>query len=359
MLDDFFRSGKRNFKRIGNKIDLHRNGRRELGKIIILGKIPLDMRYRKAAQCHPMPILHMLLLSRDDFDAGFAIAEMYNSNHALFVNRRLAALLVGEAVGDGDMTIALCIDTCHVFAEESAVGGGVAELVDSDVIVDHLMENRVLDERFRQVDADVDAEDEVLVAIAAKEALLATRERHLAEEALGMRELNRNRRKGASKEAGVVVVEAGLYVGDRGFQSLNKSKITKNLTKIISSLSKKAQKDPKKLSRFEFLVDHCSDEVVEAEIAFGLAGFVKGRLRIGGGMELRVKTTAELVEEGTLFFGGSVGEFIGIDEGSRAFCRFAKMLQMSEFRSLWRALHVVAFVALHVHFHLAFLCDGA
>ena len=73
-------------------------------------------------------------------------------------------LLLGEAVGDGYMTVSIGIDARHLAAEEPAVGGGVAEVVDGDIIMDHLMEDRVPDELFGQVEAGVDTENEVLVA---------------------------------------------------------------------------------------------------------------------------------------------------------------------------------------------------
>ena len=38
------------------------------------------------------------------------------------------------------------------------------KLIDRDIIMDHLMEDGVLDEVFGEVDARVDAEDEVLVS---------------------------------------------------------------------------------------------------------------------------------------------------------------------------------------------------
>ena len=77
---------------------------------------------------------------------------------------------------------------------------------------------------------------------------------------------------------------------------------------------------------FEFLINHGADEVIEAEIVFLLPFFIERRLRVGCTFELGFKTTAVLVKEGTLFVGGSVGEFIGVDEGGGTFCRFAEMI---------------------------------
>ena len=113
------------------------------------------------------------------------------------------------------MSVAIGIDARHLAAEEPAVRGGVAKLIDRDKIMDHLMEDGVLDEVFGEVDARVDAEDEVLVAKRSKEPRAAAGKSHFAEEGAGVREFNRNRRQGRSKETGVELVKAGLYVRDR------------------------------------------------------------------------------------------------------------------------------------------------
>ena len=46
------------------------------------------------------------------------------------------------------MTVSFGIDPLHLGAEEFAMCRSVTELVDGDVIMDHLMENRILDEFF-------------------------------------------------------------------------------------------------------------------------------------------------------------------------------------------------------------------
>jgi hypothetical protein len=46
------------------------------------------------------------------------------------------------------MAVTFVVNALHVLAEETAVSRGVAEMVESDVIMDHLMEDGVLDEFF-------------------------------------------------------------------------------------------------------------------------------------------------------------------------------------------------------------------
>ena len=67
------------------------------------------------------------------------------------------------------MAVTFGIDAFHKLTEEAPVGGGVAEMVESDVIMDHLMEDGVLDEFFGQVETGIDTEDEILVSNGAEE----------------------------------------------------------------------------------------------------------------------------------------------------------------------------------------------
>ena len=80
------------------------------------------------------------------------------------------------------------------------------------------MEDGVLDEVFGEVDARVDAEDEVLISDRSEEPWATASEGHLAEESAGVREFDRDRRQGRSKETGVELIKAGLYVRDGGGQ---------------------------------------------------------------------------------------------------------------------------------------------
>ena len=110
---------------------------------------------------------------------------------------------------------------------------------------------------------------------------------------------------------------------------------------------------------FEFLINHGTDEVIEAEIVLLLAGFIEGRLRIGCTFELGLKTKAVLIEKGTLLIGGCIRELIDIDEGRCAFCCFAKMLKMSKFIAFRRGLLVIALVFLKIDFRVTCFCERA
>lgn len=67
------------------------------------------------------------------------------------------------------MAVTFGIDAFHKLTEKAPVGRGVAEVVESDVIMDHLMENGVLDQLFGQIKADIDTEDKILVSNGAEE----------------------------------------------------------------------------------------------------------------------------------------------------------------------------------------------
>ena len=218
MLDDFFVVILRYFVRIGYQEYFQGHRRGVARKVIVVGKAPLDAFYRESPHCHPVPITDMLRVVGNHLDARFAIREGDDCDCAGLMDDGLCALLVGEAMGDGDVTVALGVDTRHVLAEEPAVGGGVAKLVDGDEVMDHLMDDGVLDKVFRQINAGIDAEDEIFIAVTGKKPLLAACKRHLAKEAFGVGQSNRYRRKLPTKEAGVVVVEARLYVRDGGNQ---------------------------------------------------------------------------------------------------------------------------------------------
>ena len=147
----------------------------------------------EGSKCGAVPVLYMLGGVGDDFDAYPSVRKTDEGDRTGFMDDRLCALLVRKTMGDGDVTVTFRIDARHLTAEELAVRGSVTELVESDVVVNHLMKDGVFDEGFGQVDAGIDAEDEVLVSVASKESLLAPDKGEFAEEALGMGELDGNR----------------------------------------------------------------------------------------------------------------------------------------------------------------------
>ena len=117
-----------------------------------------------------------------------------------------------EPIGDRDMTVSIRVDTRHLLAEENAVCGGVAEVVDSNIIVNHLMKNSVLNEFLWQVIPGVDTEGKIGVVPTAKEPFAAFDKGDFAEESTGIGEFDGDRRKRADKEAVVIIVEMLLNI---------------------------------------------------------------------------------------------------------------------------------------------------
>ena len=119
------------------------------------------------------------------------------------------------------MTVSFGIDPLHLGAEEFAVCRSVTELVDGDVIMDHLMQDRVFDQLFRQVDPGVDTQHEILIAVSAEEPLFAAGKSHFAEKALRVGEFDGDWRQRPAEIAGIELVKAGLDIRNRWFQIKN------------------------------------------------------------------------------------------------------------------------------------------
>ena len=113
------------------------------------------------------------------------------------------------------MSVAFGIYALHLLAEEASVGGGIAEMVDGDVVMNHLMKDGVLQEFFRQIKAGIDTQNEVGVLPIAEEEPLPTLDKsQFAEESTGIGEFNGDRRELSAKIACIILVKTGLYVID-------------------------------------------------------------------------------------------------------------------------------------------------
>lgn len=67
------------------------------------------------------------------------------------------------------MSVTFGIDARHFSAEELPVYGCIFPLIESDVVMDHLMNDSILNEFFGQIQARIDTKDKVLVSQGAKE----------------------------------------------------------------------------------------------------------------------------------------------------------------------------------------------
>ena len=155
----------------------------------------------------------MLRLVRNDFYAGLSVRKMHNGHRTHLMDNCLRALLVRQPMRDRYMP-SLCIDTHHFATEELAVHTRVAPLIDGNIVMNHLMQDSVLDQCLRKINTHIDAEHEVLVPIATEQALFAARKRHFAEKAFRVAEFDWQRRQLAFEIGRVVFIKSRLYVFD-------------------------------------------------------------------------------------------------------------------------------------------------
>ena len=113
------------------------------------------------------------------------------------------------------MSVTFGIDTRHFPAEELPVYGSVFPLIESDVVMDHLMNDSILNKFFGHVQTRIDTKDEVLISQGSKEPRAPASKCHFSEESASRRKFDRYRRQRVIKEKGIVLVETGLYVRNR------------------------------------------------------------------------------------------------------------------------------------------------
>ena len=116
------------------------------------------------------------------------------------------------------MTVSLFVNPLHFPAEELAVRGGVTQMVNGDIVMNHLMKDCIPDEFFGKIETRVDPEFEVRIRPFSKEPLPALDESEFAEKSAGVTEFNRNRRQCAVEETDVILVKTGLYIVNGGPQ---------------------------------------------------------------------------------------------------------------------------------------------
>ena len=85
------------------------------------------------------------------------------------------------------MAVSRGVDAAHMLAEEPTVRRSVTELIDRDIIMDHLMEDRVLDEFFRQIHLCIDTKGKILVTRGTKEPGAVTSKSKFSKKSAGMR----------------------------------------------------------------------------------------------------------------------------------------------------------------------------
>ena len=97
----------------------------------------------------------------NDLNANSAVLEIRHTDYAQSgFPLRLLRLLWREAVGDTDMP-ACGIQACHLRSKKATMRRAVLQLVDRNIIMNHLMEDDVFHHVLRQVYAGVDTQDKI------------------------------------------------------------------------------------------------------------------------------------------------------------------------------------------------------
>ena len=127
---------------------------------------------------------------------------------------RLFPLLFRRVVRDGKVAAKPLIDPFHQSAEERPVRRGVRQLVESDVVMDHFVDDGIFQHLLRHLDPSVDAQREVEVlhlSVRPSAPFEATR----SEECLRIAQTDTRHRKLTRKELPVKLLKLLLDIGNR------------------------------------------------------------------------------------------------------------------------------------------------
>ena len=188
-----------------------------MGEVGIVRLAPFDAVDGEMTHGHLMPVADMFFLIGHDLHAQLSIRKMYDRHRAFLMDRGLRFLRFIEAMGDGNMPMPLFVDTHHFCTKKTTVRRGVFPLIDSDIVMNHLVQDRVLHQVFRQVNPYIDAQHKILISVPAEEALPLAYKRHFSQESFRMTELNRQGRQRPIKILPVVLLKSRLYVFYRRF----------------------------------------------------------------------------------------------------------------------------------------------
>ena len=132
-----------------------------MGEERSVGEVPSEILNGKMSKRSAMKTQDMRHLLGDDLNTHVAVLEICHADHTrLSFPLRLLALLGREAIGDTDMP-SYGIQTIHLRSEKATMRRAVLQLVDRNIIMNHLMEDDVFYHVLRQVYAGVDTQDKI------------------------------------------------------------------------------------------------------------------------------------------------------------------------------------------------------
>ena len=133
-----------------------------------------------------MKIPNMPLLFGYHFHAYPAVLEIRHANHAPFgLTLRLLTLLNTQLMRNTNMP-ALRIQTSHLRTEKPTMRRAVLQLINHDIIMNHLVEDNILHHLLGQGYARVDTENEIEIMPLAAEQFALLAKADLAEKSLGI-----------------------------------------------------------------------------------------------------------------------------------------------------------------------------
>ena len=170
-------------------------------------EIPLESVNREISEGGAVETQDVSRLLGHHLDTYPSVLEICHADHPrLGSSLCLLALVGSEAMGDTDMP-ARGIDTRHLLAEKAPMGRGILPLVESDEVVNHLVEDSIFEHLLGQVYAGVDTKDEIgITPFAAEESALLA-EADLSEEGLCIAQFDGNRRQLIVKILSVEIIE--------------------------------------------------------------------------------------------------------------------------------------------------------
>lgn len=175
-------------------------------------EVPINACNGKMRQGGAVEAEDMGNLLGNDLDPYPSIYEIHYRHRAFLLSAGgLRCLFGSETVGDGYMA-PRGVDACHLAAEERAVGGSVIPLIDSDIVVNHLVEDGVFDKVLREVDAGIDTQDEIRVLHSAEQAAALLAEAEFAEEALRIAQPNGDRMQKTIEIQYIVFIELAFDI---------------------------------------------------------------------------------------------------------------------------------------------------
>ena len=189
------------------------HGRGIKGKKRISRIIPSDRADLRIGRQPPMHGAYALCYARYNFDAVLAVAHGDDGKNPRtgLVAQQLDAFLARRTMADGDMPAEVTVDIVHHLHKNSAVRRRVAELMVTDIVMNHLVDKRILQLLLGIIETLTDTQAKIRTLFASEPSypLAASEHTHVC---TGIRQTHRQDGQCAAKHRTIVQVEMLEYV---------------------------------------------------------------------------------------------------------------------------------------------------